>query len=314
MRRRAFISLLGAPAAWPLVTTAQQRKLPVIGYLTATSVVPSLLDDFRKGLAEQGYVEGRNVRIEFRAAEGKYDRLSTMAAELIDLRVDVLVTGGGNIAAQAGKAATANVPIVFLVGGDPVAGGLVDSLARPGANITGVAQLTLASEPKRLELLHELVPNASTIAFLQNSNYRQQNVAESVEEAARILGIKLVMVGAGNEPDLLEAIATVLRERAGGLLVSTDPYFFVQRDLMVELSARNRIPTMYFFREFVQAGGLVSYGTNLADGYRHLGIYAGKILGGTKPADLPVTCGRRPGKDILTFVQHWSGAVTCPAC
>ena len=212
-----------------------------------------------------------------------------MAAELIDLREDVLVTGGGNIAAQAGKAATANVPIVFLVGGDPVAGGLVDSLARPGANITGVAQLTLASEPKRLELLHELVPNASTIAFLQNSNYRQQNVAESVEEAARILGIKLVMVGAGNEPDLLEAIATVLRERAGGLLVSTDPYFFVQRDLMVELSARHRIPTMYFFREFVQVGGLVSYGTNLADGYRHLGIYAGKILGGTKPADLPVT-------------------------
>src|SRR5258708_3182143 len=219
MRRRAFISLLGsAPAAWPLATTAQQRNLPVIGYLTATSVVPALLDEFRKGLDEQGYVEGRNVRIEFRAAEGKYNRLPAMAAELVALRADVLVTGGGNIAAQVGKAATGNVPIVFLVGGDPVAGGLVDSLARPGANMTGVAQLTLASEAKRLQLLHEFVPNASTIAFLQNSNYRQQNVAESVEEAARNLGVKLLMVGASNEPELLDAFATVLRERAGGLL------------------------------------------------------------------------------------------------
>ena len=290
MRRRAFISLLGsAPAAWPLATSAQQRNMPVIGYLTATSVVPALLVDFRKGLAEQGYVEGRNVTIEFRAAEGKYDRLPAMAAELVARRVDVLVTGGGNVAALAAQAATGIVPIVFLGGGDPVAGRLVDSLARPGANVTGVAQLNTAGETKRLQLLHEFVPNASTIAFLQNPNYRQDDVAQNVEEAARSLGVKLLMVRASNEHDLLNAFATVSRERAGGLLAGTDPYFFVQRDLIVALSAHHRLPTIYFFREFVLAGGLVSYGTDLADAYRQLGVYAGKVLGGTKPANLPVT-------------------------
>ena len=263
--------------------------MPVIGYLTATSAIPAFLDDFRKGLAEQGYVEGRNVTIEVRAAEGKYDRLPAMATELVARPVDVLVTGGGNIAAQAAKAATGTVPIVFLGGRDPVAGKLVDSLARPGANITGVAQLNTATETKRLELLREFVPNASTIAFLQNPNYPQQDVARNVEQAARDLGVKLLMVGASNEGDLLNAFATVSRERADALLVNTDPYFFVQRDLIVALSARHGLPTMYFFREFVLAGGLVSYGTNLAEAYRQLGIYAGKVLGGTKPADLPVT-------------------------
>src|SRR5512143_468154 len=252
MRRRAFISLLGsAPPAWPLATSAQQRNMPVIGYLTATSVVPALLDNFRKGLAEQGYVEGRNVTIEFRAAEGKYDRLPAMAAELVARRVDVLVTGGGNIAAQAAKAATGTVPIVFLGGRDPIAGKLVDSLARPGANITGVAQLNTALETKRLELLREFVPNASMIAFLQNPNYPQQDVARNVEQAARSLGAKLLMVGASNEDDLLNAFATVSRERADALLANADPYFFVQRDLIIALSARHRLPTMYFFREFV---------------------------------------------------------------
>ena len=289
MKRRILLASMTAAALSPGSVWAQQKAVPVIGYLTATSLVPALLDKFRKGLAEQGYVEGRNVTIEFRAAEGKYDRLPAMAAELVGRRVDVLVTAGGNVAAHAAKAATGIVPIVFLGGGDPVAGRLVDSLARPGANITGVAQLNTASETKRLELLHEFVPNASTIAFLQNPNYRQDDVAQNVEEAARSLGVKLLTVRASNEYDLLNAFATVSRERAGGLLAGTDPYFFVQRDLIVALSAHHRIPTIYFFREFVLAGGLVSYGTDLADAYRQLGVYAGKVLGGTKPANLPVT-------------------------
>lgn len=290
MRRRAFVSLLGgAHALLPLVTSAQQRSMPVIGYLTATSVVPTLLDDFRKGLAEQGYVEGRNVTIEFRAAEGKYERLPAMAEELVARRVDVLVTGGGNIAAQAAKAATRIIPIVFLGGRDPVAGMLVDTLARPGANITGVAQLNTALETKRLDLLHQLVPNASTVAFLQNPNYPQPAETRNVQEAARNLGVKLLMVEARNEEELLKAFATMSREPTRGLLVNTDPYFFVQRDLIVALSARHNLPTMYFFREFASVGGLASYGTSLADAYRQLGIYAGKVLGGSKPADLPVT-------------------------
>jgi putative ABC transport system substrate-binding protein len=288
MRRRELLFLVGAiTAARPL--RAQQTTMPVIGFLTSIAASSSYLDDLRQGLAEEGYVEGRNVRIEPRGAEGQYDRLPALAAELVARPVDVIVASGGTVSLRAAKAATDRIPIVALIGADPVAFGLVDSLARPGGNVTGVAQLVVEAEGKRLQLLHELVPAAATIAYLENPNLPNiQAVVRIVEAAARDLGVGVSILQASTESDLAPAFAAASQQRVPALLVGSDPFFFSRRRDLVGLAAQHRVPTMYFFREFVTAGGLISYGTSLAEGFRQVGRYAGRILKGAKPADLPI--------------------------
>jgi putative ABC transport system substrate-binding protein len=286
MRRREVLTLLGAATALaaPLGARAQPKTTPVVGYFTATALISDLVDEFRKGLAQQGYVEGRNVAIEFRAAEGQYDRLASFAADFVRRHVDVIVTSGGTVSARAAKAATSAIPIVFLGGGDPVASGLVDSLAHPGGNVTGVAQLSTGSDAKRLQLLHELVPTIGTIAYLENPNLPQAGV----EDAAHAIGVKLSIFQASTDSELATAFSAMIQEGIGALLLSADPYFFVRREQIVEFSLKHRIPTMYFFGQFVTTGGLISYGTNLRDGYLKIGIYAGRVLNGDRPAELPV--------------------------
>jgi len=288
MRRRELLFLVGAiTAARPL--RAQQATMPVIGFLTSIAASSSYLDDLRQGLAEEGYVEGRNVRIEPRGAEGQYDRLPALAAELVARPVDVIVASGGTVSLRAAKAATDRIPIVALIGADPVAFGLVDSLAQPGGNVTGVAQLVVEAEGKRLQLLHELVPAAATIAYLENPNLPNiQAVVRIVEAAARDLGVGVSILQASTESDLAPAFAAASQQRVPALLVGSDPFFFSRRRDLVGLAAQHRVPTMYFFREFVTAGGLISYGTSLAEGFRQVGRYAGRILKGAKPADLPI--------------------------
>jgi putative tryptophan/tyrosine transport system substrate-binding protein len=285
MRRREFIAGLGAAAAWPLAARAQQPGMPVIGFLNSSRLHPPLIDEFRSGLAEHGYHEGRNVRIEYRWAEGHHDRLSVLAAELVRQRVDVIVTTGGSNAALAAREATSKIPIVALIGGDPVEAGL----AAPGGNVTGVAQLVVAAEQKRLELLHELVPTARRIAYLVNPTgpnaEKQSRDAVSEEQA---LGVKLSVLKASSERDFAGAFAVIAQDRIGALAVGADPFFFMEREQLVALAARHAVPTMYFFREFVAAGGLISYGTRLIEGYRQIGVYIGKVLKGANPADLPI--------------------------
>jgi putative ABC transport system substrate-binding protein len=281
--------MVGAVIGAPHAGRAQQRAMPVIGYLNAIRPIPALLDEFRNGLAENGYREGQNVLIEYRWAEGRYDRLPALAAELVRRRVDVIVATGGSPPGQAARAATDTIPIVILSGTDPVAAGLVGSLSHPGGNVTGVAQLVSESDTKRLEILHELVPAAGTIAYLENPTFptaraREENIATQ----ARALGVKLLVIKATTDRDFGAAFATISQARIGSLLIGPDPSFFAQQDQLVALSARHSVPTMYFFREFVTAGGLISYGTRLAEGYRQVGVYAGRILKGVKPADLPI--------------------------
>jgi putative ABC transport system substrate-binding protein len=290
MRRREFIALIaGAAAAWPLAARAQQAGMPVIGFLNSSRPHPPLMDEFRSGLADAGYHEGRNVRIEYRWAEGHHDRLSVLAAELVRQRVDVIVTTGGSNAALAAREATSKIPIVALIGGDPVEAGLAASLSRPGGNVTGVAQLVVAAEQKRLELLHELVPTARRIAYLVNPTgpnaEKQSRDAVSEEQA---LGVKLSVLKASSERDFAGAFAVIAQDRIGALAVGADPFFFMEREQLVALAARHAVPTMYFFREFVAAGGLISYGTRLIEGYRQIGVYIGKVLKGANPADLPI--------------------------
>jgi putative ABC transport system substrate-binding protein len=289
MRRRNFIALLGGTAvAWPLVGRAQQ-SMPVIGFLTAARPYAPLLDEFRKALAESGYYDGQNVTIQYRSAEGQYDRLSGFAAELVRARVDVIVTAGGSISVQTAKAATNAIPIVALLGDDPIGSGLVDSLHHPGGNVTGVAQLVEAAEGKRLEFLRELLPTAETIAFLVNPAFpRTEMRIRNIESVAQALGVKLLVLRASNDYEIAAAFATITQARVGGLVVGADAFFFIQRDQLVALSERNAVPTMYFFREFATAGGLTSYGTSLTDAYRQIGVYTAKILKGARPADLPV--------------------------
>ena len=290
MRRRELVASLAA-AVWPLTTSAQQARTPVVGFLglgSPTTVGPALLAAFYRGLAEAGYTEGRNVAVDYVWAEGFYDRLPTLAAELVRRRVDVIIAAGGTTAALAAKQATTSIPIVILSGSDPVQWGLVASLNRPGGNITGVAQLVVEVEAKRLELLRELVPAAATVALLANpkrpgSERQQQNVLA----AARTLGLTLLVVEADEDDDFDPAFATA-RAGAGALIVSADPFFFARRDRIVALAERHSLPTMYFFREFVAAGGLVSYGSNLGNAYYHIGMYAGKILKGLNPAEMPM--------------------------
>jgi putative ABC transport system substrate-binding protein len=293
--RRQFISTLGGVAvAWPLAARAQQAAketaMPVVGFLNSASAsaFEPLVQAFRDGLRQAGYVDGRNVTIEYRWAEGRIDRLPALAADLAQRQVAVIVTSGGDVSAKAAKAATSSLPIVSTIGGDPVKEGLVASFNRPGGNLTG-ATLFANSAAKRLELLHELIPKAVTImALFDPSDPVVVLDRESLQAASKTLGLQLRFANAGTVSELEAAFETIALDRPDGLFVGSNPFFIRQRDQLVGLAARHTIPTIYAFREFPAAGGLISYGSRLADTYRQVGIYTGRILKGESPADLPV--------------------------
>jgi len=291
MRRRDFIIFLaGAMAAWPLAARAQQKTVPVIGVLNATSPGPSsapFMGAFRQGLREAGYVEGQNVAIEYRWAEGHYDRLPALAADLVGRKVD-LIMASTPPSALAAKSATSTIPIVFRGGADPVRDGLVASLARPGGNLTGVS---IADDltAKRLELLSELVPRAGVIALLINpNNANAERVIRDVQEAARTKGLQLHVLKAGSESEIDTALASLVQLHAGALVVGADPFLSNRREQLVALASRGAVPSIYAWREFAASGGLISYGPSLTSAYRLVGAYAGKVLKGAKPADLPI--------------------------
>ena len=292
MNRRAFITLLGGAAAWPLAARAQQGAMPVIGFLGSASPDrwASRIRAFHEGLSEIGYSEGRNVAVEYRWAEGQNDRLGQLAAELVARQVAVIVAPGSTPAALAAKRATATIPIVFEVASDPVEIGLVGSLARPGGNITGLTSLNEEVQPKRLELLHELVPSASVVGLLVNP--RNPALAEPatklLDAAARSLRLKMHVLHASGDRDLDAVFATLLQVRAGGLVVGADPFFTSRLEQLATLALRHAVPTVYQFREFTAAGGLMSYGGSLTETFRAAAVYTGRILKGDKPADLPV--------------------------
>jgi putative tryptophan/tyrosine transport system substrate-binding protein len=289
MRRRDFVvALLGGAVFSPRQARTQQRLIGFIGGASADAFAP-FVAAFRAGVGDAGYAEGRNLAIEFRWAEGHYDRLPELAADLVRSRVEVIVTSGGDIVAGAAKAATSAIPIVFTSGGDPVARGFAASLARPDGNMTGVSLLVMELIPKRLELMRELLPNAAVIAGLinpKNSN-AGRNVA-ALQQAAREKGMPLHIVEASNESDFETVFASLVQLQAGALVVGADPFFNARRSQIVALAARHSLPAIYEWREFVDAGGLSSYGPSLTGVYRQIGTYVGRILGGEKPADLPV--------------------------
>jgi putative tryptophan/tyrosine transport system substrate-binding protein len=293
MRRREFLGMLGgSAAAWSVVARAQQLPVaPMIGFLGGQSpdTMAHVLSSFWRGLGELGFVEGKNVSIEYRWAEDRNDRLSAMAAELVQDKVAVIVASGGNVSALAAKAATATIPIVFPVVTDPVKGGLVESFNRPGGNVTGIAMLTIELDAKRMELLREMMPTASVIgALMDSSRPEAADQLKSVQAAAQAVGRQLAVATASNEGEFDAAFASLVKQGAGALLVAASPLFTSRRDHLVALAARHLMPTMFQFREFAAAGGLVSYGASVVEAYRQAGVYVGRILKGEKPADLPV--------------------------
>jgi putative tryptophan/tyrosine transport system substrate-binding protein len=292
MRRREFITLIGgAAAAWPLAARAQQPAMPVVGWLSTRAPGESdyLVAAFRQGLKEAGYVEGQNVALEFRWAEGQYERLPAYAAELVHRPVTVIVATGGDPAAQAAKAATTAIPIVFVSGSDPVKVGLVASLNRPGGNITGIHMLLVGLGAKRLGLLHEFMPAVNPIGVLVNPNFADaQTQLRDVEGAAQSLGLKLLVLKAGTDHEIDGAFAELTQRKVGAVFVISDPFFTIRRAQLATLAARHAMPAMFELREYAAAGGLMSYGPSLANGYHQGGAYAAKILKGARPAELPV--------------------------
>jgi putative ABC transport system substrate-binding protein len=285
------MTVLAGAAAYPLLAGAQQKAMPVIGYLSSSgspdSTAPSLAA-FREGLSATGNVEGQNVAIEYRWAEGHYDRLPALAADLVGRKVDVIATGGMP-SALAAKSATSTIPIVFLIGTDPVELSLVKSLARPSGNLTGVTMIATELMPKRLELLSELVPRARMIALLVNpNNASAEPQSRDVQEAARAKGVQLPILKAGTESEIDAAFVSLVQLHAGALVVGTDSLFISRREQLVALAARHAVPAIYEFRDFAADGGLISYGPSLTAGFRQVGINTGRILAGAKPADLPV--------------------------
>jgi putative ABC transport system substrate-binding protein len=291
MNRRELLVMMGGATATARPLLAQQKPLPVIGWLSTGSPGPAVepfIARFREGLAETGWVERQNVAIEYRWAEGQYDRLPALAADLVSRKVDLIVTNGGTPPALAAKNATSTIPIVFNDVGDPVGFGLVASLAQPGGNLTGFSNLSGALGPKRLEMLCELVPQATVIAVLRNPDNAGNRGGDIMQEAARAKGIKLVGLKASTEAEIDAAFATIQQLRAGGLLVAADQFFSRRREQFAALASRYAIPAIYSGRAFADSGGLISYGTRNTPAFRELGSYAGKILRGAKPADLPV--------------------------
>jgi putative ABC transport system substrate-binding protein len=289
-RRELIAALGGAAAAWPALARAQQAAMPVIGFLHQGSLQANAhtLDTFRRGLQESGYVEGRNVKLEFRWADGKYDRLPTLADDLVRLQARVIVAALLP-AARAAKAITATIPVVFISGSDPIETGLVTSLNRPTGNVTGVSLFAVPLIAKRLELLHQLIPGAAVFGVLVNpSNPNAEANEREIEAAAGTLALRIELMKASSEEDLKAAFAAIVRQRVGAVIVSADGFYASRREAAVSLAAHHGVPTMYFQREFVAAGGLISYGTSSPDMYRHAGVYAGRILKGEKPADLPI--------------------------
>jgi putative tryptophan/tyrosine transport system substrate-binding protein len=282
------MSLLGGAAAWPFAARAQQPEGRTIGWLSARSRSSDNLTEFRQGLSETGYVEGKNLTVDYRWGEGQYDRLQALAADLVRNQVAVIVTAGGPQVARAAQAATSTIPIVFQSGSDPVQDGLVKSFNRPGGNTTGVHVFTTSLGPKRLELLRELIPNVSVIAFLVNpSSLISEMQITQVQEAARSVGQEMFILNASTESEIDLAFETLAQRAANALLMSADLFFQVRRDRLVALEARYKVPVMYEWPEFVAAGGLISYSAVRTD-WLQMGIYAGRILNGAKPADLPV--------------------------
>jgi ABC-type uncharacterized transport system substrate-binding protein len=292
VKRREFITLLGGAAAWPLAARAQQPAMPVIGFLDPRSAdaMTERLRGFRRGLKDTGYVEGENVSIEYRWAENQMDRLPALAAELVRRQVAVIVSSGSVAAASAAKAATVMIPIVFLVPEDPVKLGLVASLARPGGNLTGINFFLGELTAKRLELLRELVPGAAHVAVLVNpaNAANTETTLRDVEPAARTMGLQIQVLNASTSREIDAAFATIARERPDALFVGNDAFFNARRVQLVLLAGRHGLPAIYWDREFAEAGGLMTYGSNIVDVYRQVGDYAGRILKGAKPADLPV--------------------------
>ena len=304
MRRREFIIGGSAIIAWPCVARAQQKTIPMIGFLSGRSRAETVavMGQFFNGLAESGFVEGQNLRMEYRWAEGRYDALPALAAELVALRPTMIVATGGNVAALAAKAATSTIPIVFAAGGDPIKGGLVASLNRPGGNATGVSLFIAELAAKRLEFLREIVPQSTAIGVLVNPN-NPTGVAEAhdVEARATALGLSITLFEVRGAREMEQTFAAVAQRRIQAVLVTNDPFLIDLKDQLVQIAAAGALPIVYFTRDFVEAGGLMSYGASIGDGYHKVGIYAGQILMGARPADLPV---QQPTKFELVINLH----------
>jgi putative tryptophan/tyrosine transport system substrate-binding protein len=290
VKRREFIAGLAGAAAWPVVARAQGAALPIVGVLDGGFADPNRMAPFKQGLGDLGYVDGQNVTIEYRWADGRYDRLPELAAEFVRRRVSVIAVPTNTPATQAAKSATATIPIVFGVGDDPVRLGLVASLSRPGGNATGINFFVGELAEKRLGLLHEFIPSASRIAVLANPTdaVRTESNLRDLEAAARVLGLQVIVLMASTNEEIDRAFSTVTRERLDALFVLADSFFNTRRVHLAILAARHAVPAAYGQREYVEAGGLMSYGTNLAEARRQVGVYTGRILKGDKPADLPV--------------------------